>query len=71
MPSKAHEAATNRTATDALRAVFVDQMAPALAAVPDHAAERAALTGSQLLGLRVPPRYSPTTSQTRRLDAVR
>ena len=61
MPSKAHEAATNRIAADALRAVFVDQMAPALAAVPDHAAERAALTGSQFLGLGVPPRYSPTT----------
>jgi hypothetical protein len=28
---------------------------PALAAVPDHAAERAALTGSQLLGLGVSP----------------
>jgi len=47
-------AATNRTAADALRAVFVDQVAPALAAVvPDHAAERAALVGSQLLGLAV------------------
>jgi len=34
--------------------VFVDQVAPALAAVvPDHAAERAALVGSQLLGLAV------------------
>lgn len=45
-------AATNRTAADALLAVFVDQVAPALAAVvPDHAAERAALVGSQLLGL--------------------
>jgi AcrR family transcriptional regulator len=47
-------AATNRTAADALLAVFVDQVAPALAAVvPDRAAERAALVGSQLLGLAV------------------
>ncbi|OBA58391.1 TetR family transcriptional regulator [Mycobacterium sp. 1100029.7] len=45
-------AATNRGAADALLAVFVDQVAPALAAVvPDHAPERAALVGSQLLGL--------------------
>jgi AcrR family transcriptional regulator len=47
-------AATNRTAADALLQVFVDQVAPALAAVaPDHAAERAGLVGSQLLGLAV------------------
>jgi AcrR family transcriptional regulator len=47
-------AATNRTAADALLAVFVDQVAPALAAVvPDRAPERAALVGSQLLGLAV------------------
>jgi len=47
-------AATNRTAADALLEVFVDQVAPALAAVvPDRAAERAALVGSQLLGLAV------------------
>src|ERR1700761_4201132 len=47
-------AATNRVAADALLQVFVDQVAPALAAVaPDHAAERAALVGSQLLGLAV------------------
>jgi len=47
-------AATNRVAADALLEVFVDQVAPALAAVaPDHAAERAALVGSQLLGLAV------------------
>lgn len=45
-------AATNRTAADALLAVFVDQVAPALAAVvPDRAPERAALVGSQILGL--------------------
>jgi AcrR family transcriptional regulator len=47
-------AATNRAAADALMEVFVGQVAPALAAVaPDHAAERAALVGSQLLGLAV------------------
>lgn len=47
-------AATNRAAADALLAVFVGQVAPALAAVvPDRAAERAALVGSQLLGLAV------------------
>jgi AcrR family transcriptional regulator len=47
-------AATNRVAADALLEVFVDQVAPALSAVaPDHAAERAALVGSQLLGLAV------------------
>jgi len=35
-------AATNRVAADALLAVFVDQVAPALSAVaPDHAAGRA------------------------------
>jgi AcrR family transcriptional regulator len=47
-------AATNRAAADALREVFVDRVAPALAAiVPDRADERAALVGSQLLGLAV------------------
>src|ERR1700722_17132050 len=47
-------AATNRTAADALLEVFVGQVAPALAAVvPDRAPERAALVGSQLLGLAV------------------
>ena len=47
-------AATNRAAADALLEVFVDQVAPALAAVvPDRAAERAGLVGSQLLGLAV------------------
>jgi AcrR family transcriptional regulator len=47
-------AATNRGAADALLEVFVDQVAPALAGVvPDHAPERAALVGSQLLGLAV------------------
>jgi AcrR family transcriptional regulator len=47
-------AATNRGAADSLLQVFVDQVAPALSAVvADHAAERAALVGSQLLGLAV------------------
>lgn len=47
-------AATNRAAADALLGVFVGQVAPALAAVvPDRAADRAALVGSQLLGLAV------------------
>ena len=47
-------AATNGTAADALLEVFVDRVAPALAAVvPDRAADRAALVGSQLLGLAV------------------
>ena len=47
-------AATNRAAADALLEVFVDRVAPALAAVvPDRAADRAALVGSQLLGLAV------------------
>ena len=52
--SAAVAAATNRTAADALLEVFVGQVAPALAAVvPDRAPERAALVGSQLLGLAV------------------
>ena len=47
-------AATNEVAANALLEVFVDQVAPALAAVvPDRAPERAALMGSQLLGLAV------------------
>src|ERR1700744_4432133 len=47
-------AATNRTAADALLTVFVGQVAPALATItPDRAPERAALVGSQLLGLAV------------------
>jgi AcrR family transcriptional regulator len=47
-------AATNAAAANALLEVFVDRVAPALAAVvPDHAAERAGLVGSQLLGLAV------------------
>ncbi|GFG62599.1 TetR family transcriptional regulator [Mycobacterium kubicae] len=47
-------AATNQAATDALLGVFVDRVAPALAAVvPDRAHERAALVGSQVLGLAV------------------
>ena len=45
-------AATNKAAAAALLEVFVDRVAPALAtAVPDRAAERAALVGSQVLGL--------------------
>lgn len=45
-------AATNRAAADALLEVFVERVTPALAAVtPDHAAERAALVGSQVLGI--------------------
>lgn len=45
-------AATNPAATDALLGVFVERVAPALSAVvPDRAAERAALVGSQVLGL--------------------
>lgn len=45
-------AATNRVAADALLGVFVDQVSPALGAVvPDRPAERAALVGSQMLGL--------------------
>jgi AcrR family transcriptional regulator len=47
-------AATNQAAADALLEVFVDRVAPALdAVVPDRGAERAALVGSQLLGLAV------------------
>jgi AcrR family transcriptional regulator len=47
-------AATNRVAAEALLGVFVGQVAPALSAVvADHPAERAALVGSQLLGLAV------------------
>ncbi len=47
-------AATNRAAADALLEVFVDRVAPALSAVaPDRTAERAALVGSQVLGLAV------------------
>ncbi|QLL07626.1 TetR family transcriptional regulator [Mycobacterium vicinigordonae] len=45
-------AATNPVAADAMLEVFVDRVAPALAAVvPDRAAERAALVGAQVLGL--------------------
>jgi AcrR family transcriptional regulator len=45
-------AATNRNAADALLEVFAEQVAPALAAAtPDRAAERAALVGSQVLGI--------------------
>ena len=47
-------AATNRAAADALLAVFVERVAPALTAVtPDRGAERAALVGSQVLGIAV------------------
>ncbi len=43
-------AATNRAAADALLGAFVEQVAPALAAV---APDRAALVGSQVLGIAV------------------
>ncbi|MGE2716791.1 TetR family transcriptional regulator [Mycolicibacterium litorale] len=47
-------ATTNRAAADALLAVFTDKVTPALAAVaPDRSAERAALVGSQLIGIAV------------------
>jgi len=47
-------ASTNRVAADALLSVFVDQVAPALAAVvPDQPAQRAALVGSQMIGVAV------------------
>ncbi|MBB3601348.1 AcrR family transcriptional regulator [Mycolicibacterium sp. BK556] len=47
-------ASTNRMAAEALLSVFVDQVAPALAAVvPDQPAQRAALVGTQMLGLAV------------------
>lgn len=47
-------AATNRVAADALLEVFVEKVAPALTAVtPDRAAERAAMVGSQVLGIAV------------------
>ncbi|CAM4318241.1 HTH-type transcriptional repressor AcnR [Mycobacterium basiliense] len=47
-------ASTNKHAAGALREVFVERIAPALSAmVPDHAAERAALFATQLLGLAV------------------
>lgn len=45
-------AATNKAAAEALLEVFVERVTPALATVvPDRAAERAALVGSQVLGL--------------------
>ncbi len=47
-------AATNRAAAEALLKVFVEQVAPAFAVVaPDRAQERAAMVGSQMLGLVV------------------
>ena len=47
-------AATSNDAADALLAIFVDRVTPALAAVtPDRPAERAAMLGSQLLGIAV------------------
>lgn len=46
--------ATSREAADALLAVFVDRVTPAIAqVVPDQPAQRAALLGSQLLGIAV------------------
>lgn len=45
-------AATNPVAAEAMLGVFVERVAPALAAaVPDRPAERTALVGSQVLGL--------------------
>lgn len=45
-------AVTSETAAAKMREVFAEQVAPALApAVPDHPAERAAMVGSQILGL--------------------
>lgn len=47
-------AASNELAATALLAVFVEQVAPALGAVaPDRPRERAAMLGSQVLGLAV------------------
>jgi AcrR family transcriptional regulator len=45
-------AVTSETAAAKMREVFVDQVAPTLATVvTDHSAERAAMVGSQVLGL--------------------
>jgi AcrR family transcriptional regulator len=45
-------AVTSETAAARMREVFAQQVAPALATVvPDHPAERAAMVGSQVLGL--------------------
>lgn len=47
-------AATNRAAADKLLGVFVEKVTPALMAVtPDRPAERAALVGSQVIGIAV------------------
>lgn len=47
-------AASNPAAAEALRAAFVERVAPGLVAVvPDRAGERAALLGAQLLGVAV------------------
>lgn len=47
-------ATTNRAAADALLAVFTEKVTPALSAVTsDRSAERAALVGSQLIGIAV------------------
>lgn len=47
-------AATNRAAAAALLEVFVERVTPTLSAVvPDRGADRAALVGSQVLGLAV------------------
>jgi AcrR family transcriptional regulator len=61
-------AATSSTAAQAMLDVFAHQVAPSLAAItPDRHSERAALVGSQILGLafsryvlRVPPLASMT-----------
>jgi AcrR family transcriptional regulator len=63
-------AATNRAAADALLEVFVERVAPALAAVvPDRALERASLVGSQLLGIAV-ARYILAIPPLAGMDAV-
>lgn len=63
--------ATNTVAAQAMLSVFAGQVAPALAAItPDRHAERAAMAGSQILGLafsryvlQVPPLVSMTHQQ--------
>jgi len=47
-------AASNREAAETMARVFAQQITPMVAAVaPDHAAERAALLGAQVLGLAI------------------
>ncbi len=64
-------AATNRAAADALLRVFVEQVAPALAAIaPDRAAERAALVGSQVIGIAMARNVVGVPSLTGMADAT-